>query len=32
MFPNGTVLPVEMSTDAGAALSKGLNQEIPAKK
>lgn len=32
MFPNGAVLPVEMSVDAGAALSKGLDKEIPAKK
>lgn len=32
MFPNGTVLPVEMSADAGAALSRGLDKEIPAKK
>ncbi len=32
MFPNGSVLPVEMSADAGAALSKGLDKEIPAKK
>lgn len=32
MFPNGAVLPVEMSADAGAALSKGLDKEIPAKK
>ena len=32
MFPNGTVLPVEMSADAGAALSKGLDEELPDKK
>lgn len=32
MFPNGAVLPVEMSADAGAALSKGLDKEIPDKK
>ena len=29
MFENGAVLPVEMSTDAGAALSKGLQEELP---
>ncbi|MBC7992493.1 MAG: hypothetical protein H7Z15_04530 [Rhizobacter sp.] len=29
MFENGAVLPVEMSADAGAALSKGLQDEIP---
>jgi hypothetical protein len=32
MFPNGAVLPVEMSADAGAALSKGLDKELPDKK
>jgi len=31
MFENGTVLPVEMSADAGAALSKGLAKELPGK-
>jgi hypothetical protein len=29
MFENGAVLPVEMSADAGAALSKGLKKELP---
>ncbi|MEP7298110.1 MAG: hypothetical protein ABI702_18155 [Burkholderiales bacterium] len=29
MFENGAVLPVEMSNAAGAALSKGLAEEIP---
>lgn len=29
MFDNGAVLPVEMSADAGAALSKGLQKELP---
>lgn len=29
MFANGTVLPVEMSVDAGAALSEGLQRELP---
>lgn len=29
MFENGAVLPVEMSADAGAALSKGLQNELP---
>jgi len=29
MFENGAVLPVEMSADAGAALSKGLKAELP---
>ncbi|MEO8805286.1 MAG: hypothetical protein ABI433_04340 [Burkholderiaceae bacterium] len=29
MFENGAVLPVEMSVDAGAALSKGLKKELP---
>jgi len=29
MFENGAVLPVEMSVDAGAALSKGLDKELP---
>ena len=32
MFPNGAVLPVEMTADAGAALSKGLDEEILDKK
>ena len=31
MFDNGTVLPVEMSAAAGAALSAGLVNELPAK-
>ena len=31
VFDNGTVLPVEMSAEAGAALSKGLLQELPKK-
>ncbi len=31
LFENGAVLPVEMSTDAGAALSKGLSAEVPKK-
>lgn len=31
MFENGTVLPVEMSNAAGAALSKGLANELPKK-
>ncbi len=31
MFENGTVLPVEMSNAAGAALSKGLAEELPKK-
>ena len=31
MFENGAVLPVEMSNAAGAALSKGLAQELPNK-
>jgi hypothetical protein len=31
LFENGAVLPVEMSNDAGAALSKGLAEEIPKK-
>lgn len=31
VFENGTVLPVEMSNDAGAALAKGLVQELPKK-
>lgn len=31
LFDNGAVLPVEMSNAAGAALSKGLAQEIPKK-
>ncbi|MEO7853966.1 MAG: hypothetical protein ABIR94_17190 [Rubrivivax sp.] len=29
LFENGAVLPVEMSNAAGAALSKGLAEEIP---
>ncbi len=29
LFENGAVLPVEMSADAGAALSKGLSAEVP---
>lgn len=29
MFDNGAVLPVEMSKAAGAALSKGLKEELP---
>lgn len=29
VFENGAVLPVEMSADAGAALSKGLLEELP---
>ena len=32
MFENGTVLPVEMSAAAGAALSAGLASELPALK
>ena len=32
MFDNGTVLPVEMSAAAGAALSAGLANELPVKK
>ena len=31
LFENGAVLPVEMSNAAGAALSKGLAQELPKK-
>ena len=31
MFDNGAVLPVEMSTDAGAALAKGLEEQLPAR-
>lgn len=31
LFENGAVLPVEMSHAAGAALSKGLAQELPKK-
>lgn len=31
LFENGAVLPVEMSNDAGAALSKGLAEELPKK-
>ena len=29
IFENGAVLPVEMSTDAAEALSKGLSEELP---
>lgn len=29
LFENGAVLPVAMSVDAGAALSKGLEEELP---
>lgn len=29
MFENGAVLPVEMSVEAGAALSTGLSNELP---
>jgi len=29
LFENGAVLPVEMSVDAGAALAKGLKEELP---
>jgi hypothetical protein len=29
MFENGAVLPVEMSVDAGVALSRGLQQALP---
>ena len=29
MFENGAVLPIEMSAEAGAALSKGLKEELP---
>ncbi len=32
MFDNGTVLPLEMSVAAGAALSAGLANELPAVK
>jgi hypothetical protein len=32
MFENGAVLPVEMSADAGSALSKALDQEVDAQK
>jgi len=32
MFENGAVLPVEMSVDAGAALSKRLVHELPKAK
>ena len=32
MFETGAVLPVEMSAAAGAALSKGLAEEIPKKR
>ena len=31
MFETGAVLPVEMSVAAGAALSKGLAEELPKK-
>ena len=31
VFDNGAVLPVEMSAEAGAALSKGLLEELPKK-
>lgn len=31
LFENGAVLPVEMSAEAGAALSKGLADELPQK-
>lgn len=31
LFENGAVLPVEMSAEAGAALSKGLAEELPSK-
>ncbi|WP_428419053.1 hypothetical protein [Methylibium sp.] len=31
LFENGAVLPVEMSHAAGAALSKGLAEELPKK-
>ena len=31
MFETGAVLPVEMSAAAGAALSKGLAEELPKK-
>ena len=31
VFENGAVLPVEMSVEAGAALSKGLLEELPKK-
>ena len=31
LFDNGAVLPVEMSTEAGLALSKGLSAELPPK-
>jgi len=29
LFENGAVLPVEMSVEAGAALSTGLSKELP---
>jgi hypothetical protein len=32
MFENGTVLPVEMTEAAGAALSKGLSDQLPKAK
>ena len=31
LFENGAVLPVEMSAEAGMALSKGLSAELPQK-
>jgi hypothetical protein len=31
LFDNGAVLPVEMSAEAGAALSKGLSEEVGKK-
>lgn len=31
IFESGAILPVEMSVDAGAALSKGLKEELPKK-
>ena len=31
LFENGAVLPVEMSNDAGAALSKRLAEDVPKK-
>jgi hypothetical protein len=32
MFENGAVLPVEMSNEAGAALSSGLSKELGKSK
>jgi len=32
MFETGAVLPVEMSVAAGAALAKGLTEELPKKR